>query len=198
MALDDDAWLAADFQDRHAALEEAARVATARGDISLADPDRRDYVLNVASRFYRWLRDRDTLHPVSLQIIPGTPYKEGTTPVTTTYTLDDTSEVPFSLTGLDAKGAPVPLPAGYTASWTLADPDSTGATLTPSADGTTAVLAAGTPDSNLMVSVVVNFTDPVSGQPVTLDGAEAVIVQATAATTVGLVAGTPAPETPSA
>ena len=118
--------------------------------------------------------------------------------MTATFTLDDTDEVVFSLTGQDAKGAAVALPAGFTAAWTLADPDSTGAVLTPSADTTTATLAAGVPDSNLMVSVVVTYTDPVTGQPDTLNGAEAVIVQATAATTVGLVAGTPTAEPPAA
>ena len=83
----------------------------------------------------------------------------------------------------------MPLQAGYTAAWSLADPDSTGATLTPSADTTSATLGAGVPDSNLMVSVVVTNPD---GS--TISGAEAVVVQASEAVTVGLVPGTPTPE----
>lgn len=193
---DDDAYLAADAQDRRAALAAAVDLASRRGDIGFhhdADP----HWLHLADSAYRWLRNRDTLHVVSVAITPGTPFKEGTTAMTATFTLDDTDEVVFSLTGQDAKGAAVPLPDGFTAAWTLADPDSTGAVLTASADTTTATLAAGVPDSNLMVSVVVTITNP-DGSATTLNGAEAVIVQATAATTVGLVAGTPSAEPPAA
>jgi hypothetical protein len=193
----DGAFLAADAEDRRAALAAAAEVASHRGDADLITPGSTSHWLALAERAYRWLRDRSTLHAVSVQIIPGTPYPEGTMPVTATYTLDDTDEVVFTLTGQDAKGAAVPLPAGYTASWSLADPDSTGAVLTPSADTTSATLAAGTPDTNLMVSVTVTITNA-DGSTTTLTGAEAVIVQATAATTVGLVAATPSAETPAA
>ena len=73
--------------------------------------------------------------------------------MTTTFNLDDTDEVVFSLTGLDAKGASVALDSGFTAAWTLADPDPTGAVLTVSDDTTTATVAAGVPDSNLLLSV---------------------------------------------
>ena len=190
-------FLAEDAEDRRAALAAAVDLASRRGDIGFhhdADP----HWLHLADSAYRWLRARDSLRPVSVAITPGTPFKEGSSAMTATFTLDDTDEVVFSLTGQDAKGAAVALPAGFTAAWTLADPDSTGAVLTPSADTTTATLAAGVPDSNLMVSVVVTYTDPVTGQPDTLNGAEAVIVQATAATTVGLVAGTPTAEPPAA
>ena len=109
--------------------------------------------------------------------------------MTATINLEDTQEIPFTLQGQDAKGADVALDAGFTAAWTLTDPDNSGAVLTPSADTTSAVLAAGTPTPNILVSVTV--TDPDGS---TLQGAEAVIVQATAATTVSLVAGTPAAE----
>jgi hypothetical protein len=61
--------------------------------------------------------------------------------------------------------------------------------LTVSADTTTATVAAGVPDTNLMLSVVVTNPD---GS--TLNGAEAIVVVATAATTVSLVAGTPSAE----
>lgn len=183
-------WLEADAADRRAALHDAALITAARDAAGLASTDR-DW-LHLAASGYRFLRSRDSLRPVSIQIIPGTPHLEGT-PMTATFNLADTDEVTFSLTGLDAKGAAVPLPAGFSAAWSLTDPDSTGATLTPSADGSTAVLAAGLPDTNLMVEVAVTITNP-DGSASALQGAEAVIVQATAATTVGLVAGTPAPE----
>jgi hypothetical protein len=192
MTSTDEAYLQADAADRRAALAGATQIVASRGDCGLGRDGDRDW-LQLAERGYRFLRARDSLRAVSLQITPGTPYKEGSTPVTATFDLSDTYEVVFSLTGLDAKDAAVPLPAGFTATWALADPDSTGATLTASADTTTATLAAGVPDSNLMVSVSVAIPNP-DGSTTTLTGAEAVIVQASAATTVGLVAGTPAPE----
>jgi len=190
---DDAAWLQADAEDRRAALHEASIIAVTRGDVGLLTGE--TALLALAERNYRFLRDRDSLRAVAIQIVPGTPYPEGTTPVTATFDLSDTSEVVFSLAGLDAKGAPTTLPSGFTAAWSLADPDSTGATLTPSADTTTATLAAGVADSNLMVSVTVTITNP-DGSTTVLQGAEAVIVQASAATTVALVPGTPTPETP--
>jgi hypothetical protein len=188
---DNTAYLDADAADARAALANATQIVASRGDCGFDGGDG-DW-LRLAERGYRFLRARDSLRAVSLQLIPGTPYKEGSTPVTATFDLSDTYQVVFSLTGLDAKDAAVPLPAGFTATWSLADPDSTGATLTASADTTTATLAAGVPDSNLMVSVSVAITNP-DGSTTTLAGAEAVIVQASDATTVGLVAGTPAPE----
>lgn len=194
---EDAAYLAADAADAHAALAVAAELAAHREDVHVRDgllvPPGHTHWLMLAGQAYRWLRDRTSLHATSIQIVPGTPYKEGTIPMTTTFNLDDTDEVQFSLTGQDAKGASVPLDTGFTAAWSLADPDSTGATLTVSADTTTAVVAAGVPDSNLLLSVVVTNPD---GS--TLNGAEAIVVQATAATTVGLVAGTPSAETAAA
>jgi hypothetical protein len=180
-------YLAADAEDRRHALAAAIDLTAARGDYAPHE------WTSLADKAYRWLRDRDSLHATSVQIVPGTPYPEGSTPMTTTFDLSDTDEVQFSLTGQDAKNAPVPLTSGFTAAWTLADPDSTGAVLTVSADTTTATVAAGVPDSNLLLSVVVTNPD---GS--TLSGAEAIVVQATAATTVGLVAGTPVAETPAA
>jgi hypothetical protein len=189
---DDRAYLEADAADRRAALHDAALITAARTDLSASLGTADHDWLRLAASGYRFLRSRDSLRPVSVQIVPGIPRKEGT-PMTTTFNLDDTDEVTFSLTGQDAKGADVPLAAGFTAAWALADPDASGAVLTPSADTLTAVLAAGVPDTNLMVSVAVTNPD---GS--VLNGAEAVIVQATAATTVGLVAGTPVPEAPPA
>ncbi len=178
--MDDRAWLTEDALDRRAALHFAAAAAGHPGD--------REPWQRVADEAYLWLQQRDSLRAVSIEIVPGTPRKEGST-VTAVFDLSDTDEVTFSLTGTDAKGASVPLDSGYTAAWTLADPDSSGAVLTVSADTTTATVAAGTPDANLLLSVVVTNPD---GS--TLNGAEAIIVQATAATTVGLVAGTPTAE----
>jgi hypothetical protein len=178
---DDAAYLEADQADAHTALAGAAGIITS-GQAPAHDWE------DLATKAYRWLRSRDSLRAVRVALIPGEARKEGS-PMTTTYDLSDTDEVEFTLTGLDAKGASVPLDAGFTAAWTLADPDSTGATLTVSADTTNATVAAGVPDSNLLLSVTVTNPDGSA-----LTGAEAIIVQATAATTVGLVAGTPVPE----
>jgi hypothetical protein len=175
------AYLLADAEDARTALQVAA--VSKDGFTGLTDR---------AQACYGWLRSRETLRLAGVRLIPGTPYPEGH-PVATTFDLNDTDEVPFSLTGLDAKLAPVPLPAGFSATWSLADPDASGAVLTPSADGATAVLGSGVPDTNLMVSVSVAITNP-DGSTSTLTGAEAVIVQATAAATVGIVPGTPTPE----
>ncbi len=180
--MSDAAYLAADAEDRRAALAAATSLLAARGDLSPPE------WLTHADTAYRWLRARDSLTAVSVAIVPGTPYKEGTSPMTATFDLSDTDQVVFSLEGVDAKGASVPLDSGFTAVFSLADPDSSGAVLTDNGDGT-AIVAAGVPDANLMLSVVVTNPD---GS--TLNGAEAIIVQATAATTVGLVAGTPTAE----
>jgi hypothetical protein len=181
------AYLAADAEDRRHALTAAVELAGRRGDIGLHH-EKEPHWLGLAEAAYRFLRSRDSLRAIRVSIVPGTPYLEGN-PMTATFNLDDTDAVEFTLTGQDAKGASVPLDSGFTAAWTLADPDDTGATLTVSADTTNATVAAGVPDSNLLLSVVVTNPD---GS--TLSGAEAIIVQATAATTVGLVAGTPTPE----
>jgi hypothetical protein len=188
---DDRARLEADAADRRAALHEATVIIAARTGGGWRATDR-DW-LRLAGHAYLFLRARDSLRAVSVQIINGKPYKEGTTPVSTVLNLSDADSVPFSLTGLDVKDAQVPLPDGFAATWSLADPDATGAVLTPSDDGATAVLSAGVPDSNVMVSVSVVITNP-DGSTTTLAGAEAVIVQASDATTIGIVPGTPTPE----
>jgi hypothetical protein len=183
-------WLAADAIDRRAALADATTMVThfpgRRGD---QPPEVTWFAL--ADRAYACLRGRESLRITSIKIIPGTPY-EGTPTMATTFDINDTQTLPFSLTGLDAKNVAEPLPAGYTATWTLADPDASGAVLTPSADGTTADLAAGVPDVNLLVSVSVSWTDA-SGNPQTGTGAEAIIVTAGPITAVGIVPGTPTP-----
>lgn len=182
--MDDATYLAEDARDRRAALSFAQGALTAL--IYSGAPEREWHLL--ADDAYRWLQRRDSLRAVAITITPGTPRKEGTD-MTATINLEDTQEIPFTLEGADLKGASVPLDSGFSAAWTLNDPDASGAVLTVSADTTSAVLAAGTPTANLSVSVVV--TNPDSS---TLDGAEAVIVQATAATTVSLVPGAPSAE----
>jgi len=186
--VDDREYFTEDAADRRAALAAATEITAFTGGLW----DRAAW-LHLADRAYRWLKGRDSLRAVTLQITPGTPRKEGSAPVATVYSLADTDEVPFTLTGLDAKGAAVPLPDSFTAAWSLADPDASGAVLTVSDDTFSAVLSAGVPDTNLMVSVSISFPNP-DGSTGTLAGAEAVIVTATAAATVGIVAGTPSPE----
>jgi hypothetical protein len=175
---DDAAYLAADEADAHAALAEAARIIA-----SGQSKDPREWI-DLAGKGYRWLRNRDSLRPVRIALKAGEARKEGT-PMTTTYNLEDDDEVTFSLQGFDSKGAEVAAPSD-TWTWTLADPDSTGATLTVSADTTTAVVAGGVPDSNLLLSV--------AGANSGLTGAEAIVVVAGPVATIGLVAGTPTPE----
>jgi hypothetical protein len=197
---EDAAYLAADAADRRAALAAAVDLASHREDVHVRDgrnedgdaqyvPPEHVYWLSLADSAYRWLRNRNTLHAVRVQLVPGTPHLEGSSPMTATIDLSDTDEQPFTLTGLDAKAAQVPAPTD-TWAWTLNDPDESGAVLTVSADTLSATVAAGTPTPNLSLSV--------TGQSTALTGAEAIIVQATAATTIGLVAGTPAAETAAA
>lgn len=176
-------WLVEDAVDRRHALQVAASYTYSGGGTF-----DQGAVIRFATEAYRWLRGRDSLRAVSLEIKPGNARKEGSQ-VATVFNLADTDQVDFTLTGLDAKGAAVPLADGSTAAWSLADPDASGATLTVSADTLTATVAAGLPDTNLMLSVTV--TNPADGT--TLEGAESIIVQATAAATVGIVGGTPAP-----
>jgi hypothetical protein len=175
----DDAYIDADQADAHAALEESAQI-IASGQAAAHE------WTELSARAYRWLRNRDSLRVVRIELKPGKPGKEGKV-MTTTYNLEDDDEVQFSLTGFDAKDAPVAAPSD-TWTWTLADPDSSGATLTVSEDTTTATVAGGVPDTNLLLSV--------TGADSGLSGAEAIIVVAGAVATIGLVPGTPTPETP--
>jgi hypothetical protein len=189
----DDGALLADALDARAALVAATVLHEPRSSWQPADITR---FTAVASGAYRWLRSRGTLRVTSIQIVPGTPHPEGA-PVATVFDLSDADEVTFTLTGKDAAGASVPLPDGFSAAWTLADPDATGAVLTPSADNSSSTLGSGVPDSNLLVSVAVTITNA-DGSTSVLNGAEAVIVQAGDAVTVGIVPGTPTPKPPPA
>ena len=181
----DPAYLEADATDARAALRAAVDL-LAGGFVT------EQTFMQVATDSYHFLRSRVSLRAVRLSLIPGESRKEGS-PMTTTFNLTDTDEVTFTLAGQDAKGIAVPLPDGVTWAWSLADPDATGATLTVSADTLSAVVAAGVPDSNLLLSVSGTVTNP-DGSTTDITGAEAIIVVAGPAVTVGLVPGTPSPE----
>lgn len=177
---DDAGYFAEDATDRRAALTAAADLTSRRGD--LGPHEWRD----VADAAYRWLRDRDSLHASTITLVPGTPQPEGTD-MSTVFDLSDVDQVTFTLSASDAKGASVPVPAD-TWAWALADPDSTGSTLTVSADTLSAVVAAGTPDTTGTLTLTV------TGDTTGLTGAEAILVVASAATVIGLEPGTPTPE----
>jgi hypothetical protein len=188
----DDGYFAEDATDRRAALAAAVSMASHRGDIHLHHDAGDPHWLGLADSAYRWLRERDSLRIVSVQIIPGTPYPEGTSPMTSTFDLSATSDDVFTLMGADANGNQIPLPANYTAAWSLLDPASTGAVLTPSEDTTSATLApvlVGT--VTLDVTVTVTNSD---GSTSTFQGAEAVIVSPGPIDTIAIVPGTPTPE----
>jgi hypothetical protein len=193
---DDAAYLAADAEDRRHALAAAVELASHREDVYVRDrnedgdaqflPPEHVRWLSLADEAYRWLRDRDSLHASTITLVPGTPIKEGST-MTATIDLSDVDEITFTLSAADAKGASVPVPTD-TWQWSLSDPDETGSTLLVSADTLSATVAAGSPDTTGTLTLTV------TGQTSGLTGAEAILVQASAAATIGLVAGTPAAE----
>ncbi len=179
--MDDAAYLAEDARDRRAALAFAQSfvyVSPARDQFEWPP---------LADEAYRWLQQRDSLRAASISLIAGTPIPEGEIPVTATIDLSDIDEVTFTLSAVDAKGAEVPVPSD-TWNWALADPDGTGSTLTVSADTLSATVAAGTPDTTGTLTLTV------TGASTGLTGAEAILVVASAAATIGLVAGTPTAE----
>lgn len=184
---DDAAYLAADADDARAALAFTAEVVARRGDTDIEHGQGRGpHWQQIADQAYSWLRNRVSLRASAITLVPGTPEKEGTT-VTATIDLSDIDQVTFTLSAEDAKGASVPVPAD-TWTWDLADPDSTGSVLTVSTDTLSATVAAGTPDTTGTLTLTV------TGQTSGLTGAEAILVVASAASVIGLVAGTPAPE----
>lgn len=185
----EDAYLIADAADRRSALNAAVSMASHRGDVLIGESSRvrsDAHWLRLADDAYRWLRDRDTLHATTIQLVPGKPVKEGTE-VSTVFDLSDTDQVVFTLSASDAKGASVPMPAD-TWSWALADPDATASVLTVSDDTLSATVAAGTPDTTGTLTLTV------TGQTTGLTGAEAILVVASAATVIGLEPGTPTAE----
>jgi hypothetical protein len=180
--MDDQAYLAEDARDRRAALAFAqAFVYGVQGREEFGWPP-------LADEAYRWLQRRDSIRAVSIQLIAGEPRnEEGTPAMSSVIDLSDIQEVPFTLGGTDAKGASVAAPSD-TWTWTLADPDATGATVTVSADTTSAVVAAGSPDTTGVLTLTV------TGQNSGLTGSQAIDVVASAATAIQLVEGTPADE----
>jgi hypothetical protein len=99
-----------------------------------------------------------------------------------TLQLEDNQECPLSIQADDAAGNPTTLPAGSVA-W--ASSNTAVATVTPSADGSTAVVAAAGQLGTAQVSVQASVASgPISG---TLD----VTVVAGAAATIQIVTGTP-------
>jgi hypothetical protein len=180
--MDEHTYLAEDARDRRAALAFAqAYVYGVQGRQEFEWPP-------LADEAYRWLQRRDSLRAVSIQLIAGEPRnEEGTPAMSAVIDLSDIQEIPFTLGGLDAKDASVPAPAD-TWVWSLADPDGTGATFTPSADTTSCVVAAGSPDTTGVLTLTV------TGQNTGLTGSQAIDVVASAATAIALVAGTASAE----
>lgn len=180
------AYFIEDATDRRVALSAATEIVAAKEDFGVAAGEK-SWLL-IAEQGYQFLRSRDSLRAVALRLIAGTPSPEGEAPMApAVIDLSDINELPFTLGGTDAKGAAVSAPAD-TWTWTLADPDNTGATLTVSADTTSATVAAGNPDSTGTLTL------NVTGQNTGLTGAQAILVVASAATAIDLVAGTPTPE----
>jgi hypothetical protein len=184
----DDAYLQADAEDRRTALARAVELASKRGDVGLHGSEVGGGVhwLRLADDAYYWLRNRVSLRASTITLDPGTPVKEGT-PMTATIDLSDVDQVTFTLSAADAKGASVPVPTD-TWSWSLSDPDGTDSVLTVSADTLSATVAAGTPDTTGTLTLTV------TGQNTGLTGAEAILVVASAASVIGLEAGTPVAE----
>jgi hypothetical protein len=179
--MDEQTYLAEDARDRRAALAFAqAYVYGVQGRQEFEWPP-------LANEAYRWLQRRDSLRAVTIQLIAGEPRNEGEPAMSAVIDLSDIQEIPFTLGGTDAKGASVPAPAD-TWTWTLADPDDTGATATPSADTTSCVVAAGSPDTTGVLTLTV------TGQNTGLTGSQAIDVVASAATAIALVAGTASTE----
>jgi hypothetical protein len=183
----DDAYLQADAEDRRTALARAVELASKRGDVGLHGSEAGGvHWLRLADDAYYWLRNRVSLRASTITLDPGTPVKEGTS-MTATIDLSDVDQVTFTLSAADAKGASVPVPTD-TWSWSLSDPDGTDSVLTVSADTLSAVVAAGTPDTTGTLTLTV------TGQNTGLTGAEAILVVASAASVIGLEAGTPVAE----
>jgi redox-sensitive bicupin YhaK (pirin superfamily) len=182
------AYLAADAEDRRAALAAAAVLLGRRSRPdsfamrSQPASSTREW-LQAASAAYGWLQGRDSLKAVQIFIEAGKPQQEGT-PVTTSLNLVDNQTVGFTLSGADSKGIQVPAPAD---TWAWASDDTAGAigTLTVSADTLSATVAAVAPGT-----LTLSVTGATSG----LTGAEAIIVTAGPAVTIDLVPGTPAAE----
>jgi hypothetical protein len=188
-SLDDRFFFSQDALDRRCALGNAVALASQNTCTIHGCTCKRESVIAAASEFYAWLRRRDTLRATSLVLTAGIPFTEGTTPMAATFTMPDSDEVVFTLSGLDAKGVDVPAPSD-TWNYTLADPDNSGAVLTVAGDTLSATVAAGTPTANLVLSA--------AGAGTGLQAQCAITVEAGAATGIDLVPGTPSAEPPAA
>lgn len=96
--------------------------------------------------------------------------------------ITDIQSVSYTVTAVDAKGNPTALPGAVT--WSVSDPSIL--TVTPSADGSTAVVAAVGPEGQSQVNA---STTDASGKQIT--GQDIVQVVGSAAATLVLKAGTP-------
>lgn len=99
-----------------------------------------------------------------------------------TLTMTDVQKCALTLAAKDAKGNAATLPSPP--SWTVSDP--TLLTVTPSADGLSAEIAAVGPEGNCQVNV---SADLGGGQTVT--GSLAVTITGSAAATISVTPGTP-------
>jgi hypothetical protein len=129
---------------------------------------------------FGWWRRRRQLQ-LSIGPIQTRPLK-GTLAMNTLALLDN-QHCPLAIQAVDAAGNPTALPAG-SVTWTTSN--SAVAAVTPSADGMTCDVAAVGPlgTAQIGVSVIVSPT-------VTLTGALAVTVGASAAASIQVVPGTP-------
>lgn len=100
-------------------------------------------------------------------------------------TITDIQKVGYTVTAADAKGNPTALPGVPT--WNVSDPSIL--TITPSADGSSADVAAVGPEGSAQVNVSV--ADPANPSGAPLTGQDVVTVVGSAAATLKLVAGTP-------
>ncbi|HXJ25633.1 MAG TPA: hypothetical protein VNH17_08030 [Streptosporangiaceae bacterium] len=168
----DEFTLAQDAEDRRAALAAA---------VSLAGINEytMQHVIAPASLIYAWLRRRDTLRAFYVFIVPltrGTAFTEGNTPMDTTYSGSNDGDIVFTLSGVDSRNSQVPVPSD-TWSWSLADPDSSGAVLNVAADALSVTVTPGTPTSSLVLSVAGASTGDQAQCAITITAGAAVGVE---------------------
>lgn len=158
--------MAEDADLRMAALHAAARIYQGTAQHHATQ--------EAAIGFYQWLAQGPA--PVRMTITVGTPTLQGTgttPPEGSSMQLHDNEQVTYTLSETDAKGNPV---TGDTITWTVDNPAVV--TLTPSADGYSCLVVAGT-----LGSAVVTVTDG------TLSATEAVDVIAGPVAAISVAAG---------
>jgi hypothetical protein len=159
---------------REDAIDRRAALAAA-----VADGPSWEGLLERAEKAYRWLRDRSTVRPASLTIVPGTPADQppGGTPVALELDMTDNMSDTFTLVADDAKGFAVP-----DGPFTWAESSGgTVITLAVSAD-TTAVVATAVAPGTATLTVV---------DPTGIEGTEAVVVTPGPVASLTIEAGTP-------